>query len=103
MLNKQCIEMKQWYNHMGCENPKFDKAVEALQKEALSIINKEHYWADMAIERMCDDRLDGGKKITDKTPYVRYAWTLFALKQAIAHLAGIDAVRAIHEIELPEF
>ena len=103
MLNSRCIELKQCYNHQRLESPAFDRKVEELKGEVLAIINKEHFWADMAIERMYDDRLDGGKKITDKIPYLRYCWTLFALKQAIAHLEGIEAVRAIHEIELPEF
>lgn len=103
MLNEQCIYLKQFHRHMGQENIKFDREVKALVRKALAIIIKEHYWADMAVERMYDDRVDGGKNITDKTPYVRYCWALCALEKAVVNLTGIEAVRAIHEIQLPEF
>lgn len=103
MLNEQCYCLKGEHEYMTCENPAFDRKVEDLKREALAIIRKEHDWADMAIQRMYDDRLNGGKNITDKTPYMRYCWALFALNQAVARLEGIEAVRAIAEIHLPKF
>lgn len=103
MLNSYCYELKAKRELMTHDNPAFDREVERLKREALAIIRKEHDWADMAIQRMYDDRLDGGKNITDKTPYMRYCWALFALNQAVDRLEGIEAVKAICEIKLPEF
>ncbi|MBR1951863.1 MAG: hypothetical protein IKA32_04765 [Lentisphaeria bacterium] len=99
MLNEKCHLLKNKIERMEYDY----KEISELKKEALSIIRKEHDWADMAIQRMYDDRLDGGKEITDKTPYMRYCWALFALNQAVDHLEGIEAVKAIAEIQLPKF
>lgn len=103
MLDSYCYDLKLEYEYMTCENPAFDRKVEQLKREALAIIRKEHDWADMAIQRMYDDRPYGGKNITDKIPYMRYCWALFALNQAVDRLEGIEAVKAIAEIKLPSF
>lgn len=101
MLDNDCYYLKLEHEHMTCENPGFDRKVETLKYEALAIIRKEHDWADRAIMRKYDDRLN--ENINNKTPYMRYCWALFALNQAVDHLEGIEAVKAIAEIKLPEF
>lgn len=104
MLNEYCSILKDQHEYITLDGETdFDLKVENLKREALAIIRKEHDWADMAIIRMYDDRLDGGKNIMDKTPYMRYCWALFALNQAVDRLEGIEAVNAIAEIRLPGF
>ena len=102
MLDEYCSILKDQheYTTLDCETS-FDRKVETLKRQALAIIRKEHDWADRAIQRKYDDRLN--EPITNRTAYMRYCWALFALNQAVDRLEGIEAVKAIAEIKLPEF